>query len=103
MHRVSLLIVPTGAGADRGGQRKCNTLSPGAKTGRGVLTIQCAKGREFLRGARQERRLTMGQLSIRADVNKATLSRWETGTTYPRIPELRRVLDALDATGGLYE
>lgn len=52
----------------------------------------------FLRTLRQERRLTLGQLALRAGVNKATLSRWESGTYQPRIPELLLVLDALKAT-----
>lgn len=49
----------------------------------------------YLRGLRQRRRLTLGQLSLFSGVHKATLSRWESGTHAPRIPELQRVLDAL--------
>lgn len=52
----------------------------------------------FLGGMRRERRLTLGQLALRAGVNKATLSRWEAGTHRPRVPELLRVLDALEAS-----
>ena len=51
---------------------------------------------DFLRVARKDRALTLGQLSLHAGVNKATLSRWETGTFLPRIPELGRVFDALE-------
>lgn len=40
----------------------------------------------------------MGQLSLRSGLGKATLSRWEAGAAFPRIPELTRALDALDAT-----
>ncbi len=53
----------------------------------------------FLRQARKERVLTLGQLSLRAGVNKGTLSRWETGACSPRIPELCRVFDALEMPG----
>jgi len=52
----------------------------------------------FLQGLRRERRLTLGQVSGRSGVHKATLSRWEAQTHWPRIPELRRVLDALEAS-----
>jgi len=51
----------------------------------------------FLSQLRRERRFTLGQLSLQSGLNKATLSRWEAGTYLPRIPELNRVLDALDA------
>lgn len=49
----------------------------------------------FLRAHRRARALTLGQLALWAEVNKATLSRWEAGTHLPRVPELLRVLDAL--------
>ena len=52
----------------------------------------------FLRQLRQRRRLTLGQLALRSGVNKATLSRWESGTHAPRIPELSRTLEALGAS-----
>lgn len=52
----------------------------------------------FLRDLRQRRRLTLGRLSLLSGVHKATLSRWESGAFLPRIPELKRVLTALDAT-----
>jgi transcriptional regulator with XRE-family HTH domain len=51
----------------------------------------------FVRGLRQARRLTLGQMALRSGLGKATLSRWESGAAFPRIPELRRALDALDA------
>lgn len=53
---------------------------------------------DYLRDTRQKRVLTLGQLSLRSGVSKATLSRWESGTHSPRIPELSRVLDALGAS-----
>ena len=53
---------------------------------------------EYLRGLRRERCLTLGQLALRAGVNKSTLSRWETGAYTPRVPELVRVLDALGSS-----
>ena len=49
----------------------------------------------FLRAQRYARALTLGQLSLRAGVHKATLSRWEAGAYWPRVPELLCVLDAL--------
>ena len=52
----------------------------------------------FLRGLRQARGLTLGQLSLQSGVAKATLSRWEAGATFPRIPEMERTLDALHAS-----
>ena len=52
----------------------------------------------FLRQLRQRRQLTLGQLTLRSKVNKATLSRWESGTYKPRLPELSLALDALKAT-----
>jgi len=53
---------------------------------------------EHLREMRRGRRLTLGQLALRAGVNKATLSRWETGAHAPRVPELLRALNALEAS-----
>lgn len=53
---------------------------------------------EFLWGMRRARWLTLGQVSVRSGVHKATLSRWEAQTHWPRIPELLRVLDALEAS-----
>jgi len=53
---------------------------------------------EYLRELRRGRRLTLGQWALRAGVNKSTLSRWETGTHTPRVPELLRALDALGAS-----
>lgn len=50
---------------------------------------------EYLRELRRGRCLTLGQLALRSGVNKSTLSRWETGTHTPRVPELLRALDAL--------
>ncbi len=52
----------------------------------------------FLKQLRQNRSFTLGQLSVRSGVNKGTLSRWENGTYYPRIPELLCVLSALDVS-----
>lgn len=52
----------------------------------------------FLRQSRQERRYTLGQLSLRSGLNKTTLSRWEKGTYFPRIPELLQVFDALNVS-----
>ena len=50
---------------------------------------------EYVRQMRRGRRLTLGQLALQSGVNKSTLSRWETGTHTPRVPELLRALDAL--------
>ena len=52
----------------------------------------------YVRSLRQDRSLTLGELSRRAGVNRATLSRWESGAYFPRIPELLQVLDALQAS-----
>ena len=51
----------------------------------------------FVREWRGKRGLSLGQLSLRSGLNKATLSRWENDRSLPRIPELIRVLDALEA------
>ncbi len=42
--------------------------------------------------------MSLGQLSLRSGVTKATLSRWEAGVYQPRLPELGSVLDALGAS-----
>lgn len=52
----------------------------------------------FLRQLRQQRACSLGQLSLWSGVTKATLSRWETGQNMPRIPQLMRVLETLDAS-----
>lgn len=50
---------------------------------------------DCLQELRRKRSLSLGQLSLQSGVSKATLSRWESGTHLPRIPELSHVLDAL--------
>lgn len=52
----------------------------------------------LLRVLRQTRGFSLGAVSLRAGVHKSTLSRWESGTQQPNIPELEAVLAALDAT-----
>jgi transcriptional regulator with XRE-family HTH domain len=52
----------------------------------------------YLKHLRQSRRLSLGQLSLRSGINKSTLSRWESGKYYPRIPELGLVTNALRAS-----
>ena len=51
----------------------------------------------LVRAWRDQRGLSLGQLALRSGLNKATLSRWENSLSLPRIPELIRVLDALEA------
>ena len=53
---------------------------------------------EVIRDLRHGRCLSPRQLSVLSGVSKATLSRWEAGVYLPRLPELTRVLDALDAS-----
>lgn len=52
----------------------------------------------WLRSFRRQRRLSLGQLSLKSGVNKSTLSRWESETFLPRMAELDSVFDALGAT-----
>ena len=52
----------------------------------------------FLRELRTARRMPVSQLAERASVSRMTLSRWEAGTTQPRLPELEAVLTALGAS-----
>lgn len=47
---------------------------------------------------RLRRGLSLGALAARAGVAKSSLSTWESGERAPRLPELRRVLDFLNAT-----
>src|SRR5688572_1766966 len=49
----------------------------------------------LLREWRTSRGLSLGGLALKASVGKATLSRWESGASRPRIAELEAVLDAL--------
>lgn len=52
----------------------------------------------FLKQLRQDRKISLSQLALRAGVNKATVSRWESDRFAPRIPELSAVLDVLDVS-----
>jgi transcriptional regulator with XRE-family HTH domain len=45
--------------------------------------------------------MSLGNLALRAGVNKSTLSRWESGKTTPHIHELACVFDALDLPDAL--
>ena len=47
---------------------------------------------------RKGRKVSLGVLAQQAGINKSTLSRWESGTSVPRVPEMMRVLDALGAS-----
>lgn len=47
---------------------------------------------------RTARKWSLGQLSERAGVSKASLSRWEAGERVPRVPELEATLNALEAS-----
>src|SRR3954470_18544579 len=50
----------------------------------------------FLRERRDARHLSLRALSARSGVGKSTLNGWETGASQPCIPELGRVLEALE-------
>jgi transcriptional regulator with XRE-family HTH domain len=52
----------------------------------------------FVKELRAARQFSLGELARLADVNKATLSRWEAGQRLPRLPELQAVMTALGAT-----
>ena len=52
----------------------------------------------LIRDWRMERKLSLGALSLKADVHKATLSRWERQEQQPRVSELEAVLTALQVT-----
>ncbi len=52
----------------------------------------------LLRMLRNQRGFSLGRLAMLAQVDKATLSRWEAGVHQPRLPELETTLTALDAT-----
>src|SRR3989442_1486699 len=51
----------------------------------------------LLKEWRRARQLSLRALSARSGVGKSTLSGWETGASQPCIPELARVLEALEA------
>ncbi len=68
-----------------------------AERGHGILNSMTTFD-GFLRQLRQRRRLTLGQLALKSGVNKATLSRWESGTYSPRLPELSSVMEALSVS-----
>ncbi|MGC4045777.1 MAG: helix-turn-helix domain-containing protein [Armatimonas sp.] len=57
-----------------------------------------AEFHSFLKSLRCKKGLSLGQLAAYSGVSKATLSRWESGVHLPRIPELFRVLEALEAS-----
>jgi transcriptional regulator with XRE-family HTH domain len=57
----------------------------------------------LLRDWRAARQLSLSALAARASVHKATLSRWETGASLPRLPELEAALAALDASPAQWE
>ncbi len=48
-----------------------------------------------LQQARQRQNLSLGALSLKSGISKATLSRWEAGKSRPYAPELATVLEAL--------
>jgi transcriptional regulator with XRE-family HTH domain len=52
-----------------------------------------------LRQMRLSRGLSIRALAHRARVSPSTLSRWESGSTSPRVYELEAVLTALQASG----
>ncbi|MCL6533930.1 MAG: helix-turn-helix domain-containing protein [Armatimonadetes bacterium] len=52
---------------------------------------------EHLRRLRASRGMSLRQLARASRVNASTLSRWESGTTTPRVYELEAVLNALQA------
>lgn len=54
----------------------------------------------LLRETREQAGLSLGKLTARSGVNKATLSRWEKDQSAPRVPELTAVLDALEVANG---
>jgi transcriptional regulator with XRE-family HTH domain len=54
---------------------------------------------DLLRGLRRARRLTQSEAARAAGVSRVTLSRWESGTQRPRLPELESLLTALGAGG----
>jgi transcriptional regulator with XRE-family HTH domain len=49
----------------------------------------------FLRELRQSRGFSVGQLAARAQIGKATVSRWENGACQPDLPTLTAVLEVL--------
>lgn len=46
---------------------------------------------------RDEKGLTLRQLSVKADVSKSGLSRWEHGDRVPNVDVFTRILKAMDA------
>src|SRR5438270_1432944 len=50
----------------------------------------------FLKERRNARQLSLRALAVRSGVGKSTLNGWETGASQPCIPELGRVLEALE-------
>jgi len=53
----------------------------------------------LLREQRETRGLSLRQASFQAQLAPSTLSRWESGTTVPRVPELEGLLRALGVDG----
>ncbi len=53
---------------------------------------------ELIHTWRSQHHLSLGALSLKSGVHKATLSRWERQTQQPRVAELEAVLAALQAT-----
>ena len=53
---------------------------------------------QSLRALRQTKRLTVSELARRSSLARRTLTYWEAGTSLPCIPELKAVLNALEAT-----
>lgn len=53
---------------------------------------------ELIRQLRTGRGVSLSQLAERAQIARRTLSYWEAGTYLPRLPELKNLLTALEAT-----
>ncbi len=51
----------------------------------------------YLQQMRRNRGITATQLAERAGISRRSVSRWENGTSLPRIPELNQLLDAIGA------
>ena len=65
--------------------------------------VESAPDRELvfpgrLRAARENRRLSQGDLASRAGLRRSAISHFETGTRKPSFDNLRRLADALEVT-----
>jgi transcriptional regulator with XRE-family HTH domain len=50
-----------------------------------------------IRVARANRRIKQAELALAVGVSRPTLSAWEAGERYPDIPQMRRLVEALEA------